>query len=94
MPPKRSNSKKEELYEYCMRQPPGKIFYQEELLGAGIVHRESDLQELCQDLVGEQLFEQLIDEGLACWKGRTREDAQKYACHSASNCVEKATCLC
>ncbi|KAF2841070.1 RNA polymerase Rpc34 [Patellaria atrata CBS 101060] len=70
-------AKKYQLYDKCERAPPKTIFFQTDLTNYGVASDLTDLLNICQALVAEQLFQQLESDGSACWRLRSREDAAK-----------------
>lgn len=65
------------LYDRCMRDPVGSLFYQQDLMAFNIASGVEDLQLLCEQLVQAQRLRIFTDSGQICWKTRRRIDADK-----------------
>ena len=65
------------IYDKCAEAAEGTIFYMRDLSSMGIANDISDLLNIANALVDKYLFKLLSFEGEACWKVRTRGDAEK-----------------
>ena len=66
------------LYEKCAQRPAGQIFFQRDLSNMQVAETMAQLTVLLQELCDRHLLKLMTFEGDACWKLRTKEDADKY----------------
>ena len=71
-------SRLDQLYDKCAQAPQGTLFFQRELTSMHVVDTLPELISLLQELVDRHLMKLMTFDNEACWKLRSREEAEKY----------------
>ena len=69
--------KHEQLYEKLKGYPPESVFYQHDFLTMGVATDAAELLTLLQSLMDGHRLQIFSQDGDACYKYRSEEDAQK-----------------